>query len=408
MLASTVAVVAAEPAFKPGRGIAMDQWVTWPEVSAWNEPVVFANFPEWMSFVTDRDLAKLAEAGIDTIRVPLEPGFLMHGEGAEGRRQRVLLERVGDAVRRLVRKDFKVIVDLHTIPRAPETGTFGTVEILADPALFARYTALVAQTAASLTPFDPAKVSLEVINEPVFDCENAGQARQWQDQLQTLHGAARAANPTITLLLTGGCWGSAAGLAAIDPAPFADDNTIFVFHSYEPFFVTHQGANWAGDVVRHVSGLAWPPEAQSPEATQAALDQTRAAIERDAAPDVRARVLSDFNGAARVLGDPEALRNKIAEPFATAAAWADKHGVARNRVLLGEFGMIRQEYGGDFIAPTEWRAAYYGDMIALAEEHGFAWSMWSFGGAFGLLQGFGGEPLADTDTPLPSLAKAGG
>ena len=403
-LLSTTAVAKAETAFQPGRGISMDQWVTWPDVSAWNEPVVFAHFPEWMHFVSDRELDMLARSGIDTIRVPLDPAFILHG--GDERRQRVLIERATDAVRRLVRKDFKVIADLHTIPRDPQTGTFGTVEILADPALFERYTGLVTALSAALSAFDPQKVALEVINEPMLDCGDAGEARQWQDQLGALHRAARDANPAITLLLTGACWGSAAGLAAIDPRSAADANTIWVFHSYEPFYITHQGANWAGDVARHVTGFSWPPENRSPQEVDAAVATSRESIMRDAPPEVRDRVLSDFADAEPALRDPVALRRQMAEPFETAARWADNHDIARNRILLGEFGLIRQEYGKEGTVSAASREAFYADMIRLAEDHGFAWSMWSFGGAFGLVQGFGGDPLAET--PLTGLIPGDG
>jgi hypothetical protein len=33
----------------------------------------------------------------------------------------------------------------------------------------------------------------------------------------------------------------------------------------------------------------------------------------------------------------------------------------------------------------------YRDMIARAEKHGFAWSMWSYGGAFGVVEEFDGR-----------------
>ena len=54
--------------------------------------------------------------------------------------------------------------------------------------------------------------------------------------------------------------------------------------------------------------------------------------------------------------------------------------------------MIRQEYGNPFVMPGEWRAAYVRDMVALAERNGFAWSVWSYGGAFGIVEQFEGKP----------------
>ncbi len=68
-----------------------------------------------------------------------------------------------------------------------------------------------------------------------------------------------------------------------------------------------------------------------------------------------------------------------------------KNAIAPENIMLGEFGMIREEYGNPGIVPAKYRAAYYRDMIALAEAHGFAWSVWSYGGAFGVVDAFEGR-----------------
>ena len=46
--------------------------------------------------------------------------------------------------------------------------------------------------------------------------------------------------------------------------------------------------------------------------------------------------------------------------------------------------MIRQEYRKEFRMPSPWRAAYLKDMIDAAQKRGFPWSVWSWGGAFGI------------------------
>ena len=60
-------------------------------------------------------------------------------------------------------------------------------------------------------------------------------------------------------------------------------------------------------------------------------------------------------------------------------------------ILLGEFGMIRQEYGNPAVIPAAYRAAYVRDMIGHAESHGFAWAIWDYGGAFGIVEEFDGR-----------------
>ena len=54
--------------------------------------------------------------------------------------------------------------------------------------------------------------------------------------------------------------------------------------------------------------------------------------------------------------------------------------------------MIRQEYGNPFVMPAASRAAYVEDMIEHAERHGFSWSVWTYGGAFGIVEEFDGKP----------------
>ncbi|RUU42704.1 glycosyl hydrolase, partial [Mesorhizobium sp. M2C.T.Ca.TU.002.02.1.1] len=67
------------------------------------------------------------------------------------------------------------------------------------------------------------------------------------------------------------------------------------------------------------------------------------------------------------------------------------NGVKPGNITLGEFGMIRQEYGNSYVMPARYRAAYVRDMIARAEAHGFSWSVWSYGGAFGIVDAFNGD-----------------
>ncbi len=60
-------------------------------------------------------------------------------------------------------------------------------------------------------------------------------------------------------------------------------------------------------------------------------------------------------------------------------------------IFLGEFGMIRQEYDNPFVMPGASRAAYVKDMIGRAERRGFAWAIWGYGGAFGIVDEFEGR-----------------
>ncbi len=178
----------------------------------------------------------------------------------------------------------------------------------------------------------------------------------------------------------------------MDPAAFADDNLIWSFHSYDPFLLTHQGAQWAGDTIRHVTGLPFPPHKAGPDGLARILDTIRERIRAEVPllrqPGMIAWIEEEL---ARMDTAPE-IEAVLDAPFATVGAWAARHGVPADRIILGEFGMIRQEWENPAIVPAGERAAYYRAMMDRAEAAGFAWSMWSYSGAFGVVEAFDRHP----------------
>ncbi len=382
-LAATMVLAAASPAlaagFRPGRGLNMDIWVTWPSEDQWGDRSVMLPFPEWRQYVTDDELREVRQAGIDTIRVPVDPRPLLSPNARPLREE--LEASVIDSITLLEESGFRVILDLHVIPDG-ETPH----RLFSNERLWTDYLRLVGDFASRLATFKTATVALEPINEPPTEC--AGRAATvWQRRMEELHRAIRTEAPDLTIVATGGCMSSAEGLGALDPAPF-DDWTLFTFHSYAPFLLTHQGASWAGDVAPHVSGLPFPPYGENEDEAREALDMTLRRV-RSEAPILRRAGIAAYIGEEFALIDSEdELRQVMGEPFETVSRWAERHGIPNDRIFLGEFGMIRQEYGKPFVTPPSDRAAYYRASIALAERNGFGWAMWGWGGAFGIVDAF--------------------
>lgn len=377
---------ASAAAFSAKRGINMDIWVTWPDEARWSDPTVLLPFPEWRKSVDGEKLAALKAQGFDFVRMPVDPSVLL-SENTGALREEIY-ESVLESVRLVNGAGLKVIVDMHLIP-AGANRSIGMAQVMADDGLFGAYVEAVRGMAATLAGEDPAEVALEIMNEPIVDCED-GQKR-WPGQLKRLFSAARASATRLSLVLPGGCWASASGLAALDPNQIPDDNIVWTFHSYAPFLLTHQGATWAGDFIPYVTGLPYPPHSVPRQELDAAVERIRDRIRAEAPWSRRSGMLAYLDEQIATVDTEAELAGVIEDPFRIVATWADGNGIDRKDILLGEFGMIRQEYGTSYVMPGPWRAAYVRDVASRAERYGFGWSVWGYGGAFGIVEEFEGR-----------------
>ncbi|AZO73260.1 MULTISPECIES: cellulase family glycosylhydrolase [unclassified Mesorhizobium] len=382
-----VALPAEAATFAMKRGLNLDQWTTWTGEEKWNDPNAILPYPEWRKFLKEDDLKALKDAGFDFLRMPVDPAPFLSDETLALRDD--LYASVRDSARMINRAGLKVIVDLHLIP-AGGSRKIGMSEVLDDPETFDAYAELVRKMARTLSQEDPGQVALELMNEPIVDCDEKG-TNLWPDRQKTLFAAARSSATRLTLILTGGCYSNAASLAKIDPKAIPDDNIIWAFHSYDPFLLTHQGATWAGDFIRYVTGLPFPLTAVPQAQLDVALDTIRAHIKAEAPWTRRSGMLAYLDEQVASMDSPDKLVGVMDAPFKTVDDWARANGIKPQDITLGEFGMIRQEYGNPYVMPAKYRAAYVRDMIARAEAHGFSWSVWGYGGAFGIVDAFDGE-----------------
>ena len=385
-LLAALVMPAAGATFSPKRGLNMDIWVTWPDESGWGDPSVLFPYPEWRRFLKPEDLAGLKDAGFDFVRIPFDPAPFISAESAPHLDR--LYDEVLATVDMVTDSGLKAIVDLHTIPRGDSP--LGVEGVLASEASFEAYLAIVRRLGLAIANRDPERVAFELMNEPSTACDAEGVAI-WQDRLVRLFAAARSSALGLTIVLPGGCGGGADGLAAVDPRQVLDENVLWTFHSYQPFLLTHQGAQWAGDFIRYVTGLTYPPFADGPDSLSRTLEVIRQRIRDEAPWSRRAGMLSYLDEQIAGIDTAEELDAAVDAPFATVAAWAAKYGVAPQDILLGEFGMIRQEYQNPSVVPAQARAAYVKDMVGHAEKHGYAWAIWGYGGAFGVVEEFEGR-----------------
>ncbi|MGL4489203.1 MAG: glycoside hydrolase family 5 protein [Rhizobiaceae bacterium] len=373
--------------FKAKRGIALDIWVTWPNQDQWSDEKIILPFPEWRKTVGKAQLQKLKASGLDFVRIPVDPAVFLVDETASLRDR--LFDEVNATIDLAQSAGLKVIIDAHFIPKGPAR-TIGTDEVLADPKLFEKYLDFLRTLGSTIKDRDPTQVALELFNEPTNDCEDSG-TNNWPAMLKQSFAAARASATNLTLILSGSCWGSAEGLVKLKPTDYPDDNLMWSFHSYDPFIITHQGASWTGNVSPLVYGLPFPIHATPKAELDATMDTIRKRIRKEAAFTRVAGITSFFEEEVAKIDTEEELNTVMDKPFDAVAAWAKDHAVDPSNIILGEFGIIRQEYNNPVVIDAKVRAAFYKSQIERAEKRGFSWSMWGYGGAFGIAEEFEGR-----------------
>ncbi len=84
---------------------------------------------------------------------------------------------------------------------------------------------------------EPNRYLFEIYNEP-----NNISNTNWRKVAQNIVDTIRTYDKSHTLVLGGNGWNSMAGLVGLQP--LKDDNIIYTFHCYEPYFFTHQGMSW--------------------------------------------------------------------------------------------------------------------------------------------------------------------
>jgi endoglucanase len=373
------------------KGVNFEAWQNWTNkadfLASWYDR---SNFPDWSKSIRDTELAALRAQGFDFVRLNVDASpFFWNSEPDK------LIDSVLASAQRLRAAGLKVIVDLHTMPNMDERPE-GVEYILGsdqDPSAagFERYKSVVRAVARRLAQVPGADIGLELVNEPNKDWSSFSFSEDtWPRQLKELYLAARSEAPELPLILTGARGGGIEGLLRLDPAFSADDpNTIWSFHYYEPFVVTHSGLPWESDARHFLQRAPFPAFRIAPDIGQRLLQEAQVRIEREIpGPDERKKMADEVKQLLNKYVADGWSAESARKEFARVKVWADAHGIAPRRILLGEFGVFQDSADPD--ARVEWLRA----VRTAAEDFGFCWAVYTAGlrdkpTSFGIMDGTG-------------------
>jgi hypothetical protein len=356
---------------------------TWPWFSLTREypaprtDYAWPPFQEQRPVPTPRDLARLRQAGLDFLRIPIDPGPFLAGTERE---KAILFDVVGAAINDALTADLSVVVNIHANGATHYWNPDRLLSSTTAPG-FPAYRALVGEIAGRLERLNSRRIVFEPVNEPGGECSST----PWRDVQMDLLTTARTAAPNLPLIATGGCGSMVSGLVALDPAPLqALGPLFFTFHFYEPYLFSHQGAPWMREpVYRALNCVPWPASAGSLEQTLSAVrvrmdqDTVTSAADKQAAYEETQRVLKIYFNA-----QPDRLF--IDRYLGMVQAWGQRNGIESARILMGEFGALRSDARYVAAAAAD-RARYVDDVRRSAEAFGFPWAFWNLFDGMGMI-----------------------
>jgi endoglucanase len=293
------------------------------------------------TWTTAADLQFIHSAGLDYVRLGVDPTYLTNG-GTDSPSSAAALARLDQSINDILAAHLSVLITIF--PRSDYK------HALLTPAGEQDYVALWKLLAAHFASLDPKHVFFDLLNEPEIDND------AWNRIQSEVIAAIRAVDTQHTLIATGAHYSSIPDLLQLTPV--ADSNVIYTFHFYEPYPFTHQGATWGSPEWPLLRDVPYPADPKKLAALIAEATNPRAK-----------NTLTSY---AAEHWNKAVIRRRLSQ----AEAWAHQKHVP---LICNEFGAFRDT------APAAQRARYLHDVRSTLESLHIPWAMWDYRGNFGMV-----------------------
>ena len=341
---------AAPPALKPIESltidsplqqIALDHLNRGANIDSWLEAERFTGFDYDEAYVQ-----KLADAGFKSLRLPID--LDLYVESVTGTAPDLELELHEDLFMILdsfeawtASSGMSLTIDYHQYDRSLNFAEQDTKDLAV---------ALWRDVAAHFADNPREDLFFELLNEPELSVDGTPPtSAQWTALAEEMIAAIRATDTTHTILFGDVEWYGIAPL--IKRQPLSDDNVIYIFHFYDPFIFSHQGAGWTELSALHDIPYPYQKERWPENGAELGISNL-----------LPSWVLTQVNGY-YATGNKNWIYNRIAQ----AKNWAIKNNVP---VICNEFGIYEAAS-----QPAD-RVAYYTDLIDVFEEQEIPWQAW--------------------------------
>jgi endoglucanase len=308
--------------------------------------------PEYFERYMDAsDLDLIASAGFDHVRLPLSVENLF---ATDASLNADFASRVDREVDRLHACGLAVILDFH--PELEYRAALARSDLAAEVFVdswrrFARHHA----------GRDPSITAFELLNEPGID-----NAERWGRIIRATTAGIRDGAPDHAIVVSGDHYSEVDRLVEV---PEIDaERIIYNIHLYDPYVLSHQGADFGPDWIQRLDRIEYPYEAS---------DDAR--LRAQTADPTAMRALDEYR-------DAQWDANAYAQLIAPAVDFARERQAP---LTCNEFGMYRAASDPDS------RARWLRDLVSVFDEFDLGWCMWDYAGDFAVATGAPGARRLD-------------
>ena len=319
--------------FRIHRGVNISHWLSQSR----------ARGADRQAYFTEADVAAVAEAGFDHIRIPIDEEQMWDEAGNKIPEAWQLLHA---ALGWMKKHRLKALVDLHII--RSHYFLDDDPPLFKDPAEQRKFADLWVQLSDELKKYSRKHVAYELLNESV-----AKNHDDWNKVYRQAYDAVRAREPKRVIFIGPNRWQNARYFPYLT-IPENDPNIVLSFHFYSPHIITHYKASWTD--IRDYSGpVHYPGVSIDPKDTLNLPLEIREKVRQYTRDDIGIDQLENMMKVALEKADQLHLQ-----------------------LYCGEFGCL-SNVGADM------RNRWYKDMITLFERHHISWSAWDLkSGGFGV------------------------
>ncbi|MCI0744082.1 MAG: glycoside hydrolase family 5 protein [Verrucomicrobia subdivision 3 bacterium] len=307
----------------------------------------------WSVKHTTNDLMRVRAEGFDHVRIPC--GWHHYtGPGPEHQLREGIFDKVDVLVTNALTAGLSVLVNVHHFDA-----------FTSDPAgQKEKFLAIWRQIAAHYADA-PEGLAFELLNEPRDKATTAIMNPIYAQAIAEI----RKSNPQRTIFVGPGKWNAIDELPQLI-LPNDDANLIVTVHSYDPFYFTHQGANWTKPAT-DTRGIVFPGPPATPVQPATTVSSNRQVV----------NWIRDYNTLPP--GQNPSSRKAFAGKLRAAKEWSEYYG---RPIHVGEFGCFTSADAGS-------RARYYAEFRRALNEHGIGWAIWDWKAGFRYWDEAKGQPM---------------